>query len=180
MLVVIGIIALILGALLPALGSFFSTARGPNARNLISASLTNARNYAVAYNVTTALVFVPHDDGSTRRTLMFLAEHDGSSTLNFAPVAAQEITHLPDDIVVSSDDVRDDPEGDVAICFLPAGQLATLTANQIDWPNPPFTSGEISNNVSTATTFFYYDTVDTDSQEEEIIINYYTGAVIEE
>ena len=177
-LVVIAIIALVLGALLPALGTFFDSARGPNARNLISASLTNARNYAVAHNVTTALVFVPHNDGNTRRTLMFLAEHDGSIALNFDPVSAQEVMHLPDDIVVSDDPWRDDPEDAVAICFLPSGQLTTLAANQIDLPNPPL-SGNITI-VEEVTTFYYYDTVDTDSDPEQLRINYYTGAVIEE
>ena len=178
MMVVMAIIALAVGALMPAIGTFFDSGRGSNARNLVSASLTNARNYAVANNVTTALVFVEDDDGNTRRTLMFLAEHDGSSTLDFAPVAGREAMHLPDDIIVSHDNTRDNPEGDVAICFLPAGQLTMLNINQIDLPDPPL-SGNISI-VEEVTSFSFYDAIDNDSPVEELRINYYTGAVIEE
>ena len=174
LLVVIAIIALVLGTLMPALGSFFSSSRGPNARNLISVSLTVARNYAVANNVTTALVFVAYDDGELDRTLMFLAEHDGTSTLNFAPVAGREPTHLPDNIMVT-----DNPAETIAICFLPAGQLTTLAIASIDLPNP--LSGTINADIVEVTEFDIYDYVVSDEDpEEHLFINYYTGAVIEE
>ena len=173
MLVVIAIIALVIAVLMPAMGSFFDSARGPNARNLISVSLTNARNYAVANNITTALVFVEDDDpsGSPRRTLMFLAEHDGSSTLNFAPVAGREATHLPDNIMVT-----DDPTEAIAFCFLPAGQLTTLTIDpaNVTWPV------DAPDSVDSATELDIYDYVVSNTvPEQSFYINYYTGAVIE-
>ena len=180
MLVVIAIIALAVGALVPALGTFFDSARGPNAQNLISVSLTNARNHAVANNVTTALVFVEDDDGNTRRTLMFFAE--SSDGVNFTVVPGREATHLPDEIIISDDDVRDDPEvAAVAICFLPSGQLVQLTSiNQIAMPDPPGGPALTNADVSSVTSFHLYDSLNADSPVEKLLINYYTGAVIAE
>ena len=181
MLVVIAIIALVIAALMPAMGSFFDSARGPNARNLISVSLTNARNYAVANNITTALVFVEDDDpsGSPRRTLMFFAE--SSNGVDFTPVPGRETTHLPDEIIISDDNVPDDPEAPaVAICFLPSGQLfQTTSINQITMPDPPGGADLTNADVSSVTSFYLYDSLDSDSPVEELLINYYTGAVIE-
>jgi len=179
------IIALVIGAMLPAVGTFFDSARGPNARNLISASLTNARNYAVANNVTTALIFTEDDDpsGSPRRTLMFLVQDDGSDTNSFELVDGQEPTHLPDDIMLRNDPDPDDndPVETVAICFLPVGQLTTLTIAQIELPDPPGGGPIPAADIEEQTDIGIYDYVaSTDDPEMELYINYYTGAVIEE
>ena len=194
LLVVIAIIALVLGTLMPALGSFFSSSRGPNARNLISVSLTVARNYAVANNVTTALVFVDDDDprGSPLRTLMFLAERDTTATppdVEFIPVAGREPIHLPDNIIVSANDEPDAgfPDRVVVVCFLSTGQLTQISdadedydIDGIELPGDllPITSADLGS----VTDFYLYDFLNTnDPQElEHLFINYYTGAVIEE
>ena len=175
MMVVIAIIALVVAALVPALGTFFDSARGPNARNLISVSLTNARNYAVANNVTTALVFVEDDDpsGSPRRTLMFLAEHDGSNNLNFVP--GRDSTHLPDNIMLN-----DPPDVPIAICFLPTGQLTEI-AGITDIALPDGLGPRSGLNLNTVKNFYIYDFATGVAEElEHLYINYYTGAVIEE
>ncbi len=174
LLVVVAIVALSLAALLPALGSFFDSARAPDARNLISAHLAGARNYAVANNITTALVFVEDDDDDgTSRTLMFLAEEDiPDNPDEFIPVTGRETTHLPDNIMVTNDTTEA-----IAICFLPAGQLTTLTINpgDVTWPVDAPTS------VESATKLDIYDyVVSTEDPEVELYINYYTGAVIEQ
>ncbi|MBA7553770.1 hypothetical protein ES705_46369 [subsurface metagenome] len=172
LLVVVAIMMLAVGALLPALGGFFDSARAPDARNRISAHLAGARNYAVANNVTTALVFVEHNDGDLDRTLMFLAE--SSDGLNFAPVAGRQATHLPNNIMLT-----DNPTETIAICFLPAGQLTTLAITSIDLPNP--LSGTINANIVEVTELDIYDYVVSDENpEEHLYINYYTGAVIEQ
>ena len=172
------IIALVLGVMVPAVGTFFDSTRVPDARNLISASLTNARNYAVANSASTALVFVEHDDGDTRRTLMFLAEHDGSSTLDFNPIVAQEVTHLPDNIIISADNETDPDaaERDVIVCFMPTGQLTTpANIDSIDVPDLPDLT-----NVPSVSSFYLYDSLNAADSIEQVHINYYTGAVIEE
>jgi len=180
LLVVISIIALSLGVLMPALGSFFSSTRGPNARNIISVSLTGARNYAVANNVTTALVFVEDDvtDGP-RRTLMFLAE--SSNQTDFTAVTGREATHLPDNIIVSANQNSDPDllERNVVVCFLPTGQLSQLSglniAYQITLPDGS-TQDRTITSIASVPSFYLYDNTDL---IEQLRINYYTGAVIE-
>ena len=179
LLVVIAIIAILLGTLMPALGSFFSSSRGPNARNLISVSLTVARNYAVANNTTTALVFVEDDSADPVRTLMFLAKQDTTATppdLEFIPVAGREPVHLPDNIVVN-----EDPDEVLAICFLPVGQLTKLDVTQIKTPDPP-DSTIPDGDIKEVTEFSIYDLAGGGAAQEleHLFINYYTGAVIEE
>ena len=180
LLVVISIIALSLGVLMPALGSFFSSTRGPNARNIISVSLTGARNYAVANNITTALVFVDHDvPGDPQRTLMFLAE--SSDGVNFTPVTGRESTHLPDNIIVSANQNSDPDllERNVVVCFLPTGQLSQLSglniAYQITLPDGS-TQDRTITSIASVPSFYLYDNTDL---IEQLRINYYTGAVIE-
>ena len=191
MLIVIAIIALAVGALVPALGTFFDTARGPNAKNLISVSLTNARNYAVANNVTTALVFVEDDDGNLNRKLMFLATDDPANPGQLLLVTGREATHLPDNILVIPPDYADvDADTDteepdllateVIICFLPTGQLTEISGiTDIELPGgrPP-----ISCALDSVKDFYIYDYVDSGDPEElaHLYVNYYTGAVIEE
>ena len=192
MLVVMAIIALAIGALMPAIGSFFDSSRGPNARNLISASLTNARNYAVANNVTTALVFVKYDDDGLDRMLMFLATEDPANSGQFLLVTGRETTHLPDDIRAIPPDYTDvDGDTDIEeaypsaseaiVCFLPTGQLTEISSiSDIELPGSlTDISGE---NLSSTTHLYIYDYVDSDNPEElgHFYINYYTGAVIEE
>lgn len=170
LLVVIAIIALSLGVLMPAVGTFFDSSRGPNARNLISVTLTVARNYAVANNTTTALVFF--NDGDD--TLMFLSQEDPANPGDFIPVAGLEPTYLPEDIKVTDDLVKS-----IAFCFLATGQLTTLTINQIELPDPPL-NGTVSTDIEELTELDIYDYVVSDTvPEQSFYINYYTGAVIE-
>ncbi len=177
MLVVIAIVALAVGAMIPALGEFLDSARVPNAQNLISVSLTNARNYAVANSIKTALLFVEDDDGNTRRTLMFLAKEDlPDNPDEFVPVPGRETTHLPDNIMVTND-----PADTVAICFLASGQLTTFTINQITKPNPP--GGTINDvDIDEQIGLDIYDYVGSGAPKKlaGLYINYYTGAAIEE
>ena len=180
LLVVVGIMALALGALLPALGDFFDSARAPDARNLISAHLAGARNYAVANNVTTALVFT-EDQGApatNRRVRMYLARHNPIPANNnrFTVVAGRETTYLPDNILVSDDASKDDQgdEDTVVICFSPAGQLSAGRTVTIDSPPIP----TIGSKPSVAI-FWLYDAVGSDPVES-LRVNYYTGTVIEQ
>jgi hypothetical protein len=176
---VVAILTMVLGVLLPALGSFFNSTRGPNARNLISVNLTLARNYAVANNVNSALVFVAYDDpdGGRKRTLMFLIEPDPDNAGEFLPVAGQKATNLPDNIMV-----HDDPDEAIAIWFLPVGQLTErdTDASDIKWPEPTNPA-----DVDWAKELYIYDSTagpyPGDWEElYHLYINYYTGAVIEE
>ncbi len=159
LLVVVGIVALALGALLPALGGFFDSARGPDARNLISAHLAGARNYAVANNVTTALVFRGDDKGKLVRTSMVLIEHTPSAAWETTSVPGRKTTHLPDNIVIHPPLLG---TRSVEMCFLPTGQLTTMDGS--------------------VTEFYIYDYVDSDNPKEldHLSINYYTGTVIEQ
>ena len=170
LLVVVAIMMLAVGTLLPALGNFFDSARAPDARNLISAYLAGARNYAVANSVTTALVFTEDTSETKRRMLMFLAE--SSDGTNFTPVPGREARHLPNNIMLT-----DDPTEAIAVCFLPAGQLTKLAiapAN-VDWPVDAPTS------VKSVKELDLYDYVISDEDpEEHLYINYYTGVVIKQ
>ncbi len=172
-LVVVAIMALAMGAILPSMKGFFEGARIPDASNLISANLTGARNYAVTNNVTTALVFVEHnDDDGTSRTLMFLAE--SSDGTNFTAVTGRETTHLSNKIMLTNNTTIA-----IAICFLPAGQLTTLTIlpGDVTWP----TDVDAPASVTSATDFDIYDYVVSDTvPEQSFYINYYTGTVIEQ
>lgn len=171
-LVVVAIMALAMGAILPSVAGFFSGTRLADASNLISANLTNARNYAVTNNVTTALVFVEDDDGNTSRTLMFLAK--SPDQVNFTAVAGQETTHLSDKIMLTNNTTIA-----IAICFLPAGQLTTLTIlpGNVTWP----TDVDAPASVTSATEFDIYDyVVSSTVSEQSFYINYYTGMVVEQ
>ena len=173
LLTVIAIIGLSLGVLLPSLGSFFDSARGPNARNLISAHLMGARNYAVANSVTTALVFTEDISASKRQILMYLTRFD-PATSQFTVVPGRETTYLPNEIMISSDSDRDDQEGSVVICFSPAGQLTVVSSPTIS--NPPIAT--IGSNDS-ASSFYLYDSKANDSPVD-LQVNYYMGTVIEQ
>ena len=197
LLVVVAIIALTLGTVLPTLGGFFDGARGPDARNLMSAHLAGARNYAVANKVTTALVFVDDDAGGTSRTLMFLAEQEtdiniiAPPDIGFKPVAGREATHLPDNIVVSANDISAGaafPDRIVLMCFSPAGQLTVIAEGTDDDPLVddiilPGSLGSIqqSGGLVSVTSLYLYDfrvsSVNPD-ELDHLYINYYTGAVI--
>ena len=167
LLVVVAIMSLALGALLPTLKGFFDSARLPDARNLISASLPGARNYAVANTVTTALIF-EEDDGGGRamRTSIFFAEQSDLSNgvLEVTPVAGRKSTHLPDNIIVSANQDGDSgfPDRTVGVCFSPTGQLIQLDDSVTD--------------------FYLYDFTNSNNPEEldRLYINYYTGAVIKQ
>ena len=172
LLVVVAIVVLAVGALLPALGSFFDSARAPNARNLISAHLAGARNYAVANNVTTALVFTEDTSGSNRQVRMYLARYDPTST-NFTVVAGRETTYLPDNILISNDGNRDNLEDTVVICFSAAGQLTVVSSPTIS--NPPIVTIGSANSRAN---FYLYDDIGSDPVES-LRVNYYTGTVIE-
>lgn len=176
LLVVVAIMALAMGALLPSLKGFFSGTRLPDARNLISASLINARNYAVTNNITTALVFTEDQTApeTKRRTRMYLAS--STATPNFTVVPGRGTTYLPDNVLVSDDPTKDSQgnEDTVAICFSPAGQLTVGTSVTIS-PEPILTIGTPS---SRADFHLYDDSVDDDATDFQI--NYYTGTVIEQ
>ena len=178
LLTVIAIIALSLGVLLPSLGGFFNSARAPDARNLISAHLTGARNYAVANTVTTALVFTEDTSASKRRILMYLTRHDPiPADLNrFTVAPGRETTYLPYEIIISDDAVRDNQgnENSVVICFSPAGQLTVGTAVSVSSPPKP----TIGSNASSSN-FYLYDSKANDDPAE-LQINYYMGTVIEQ
>ena len=183
LLVVVAIMVLAMGALLPTLKGFFDSAGSSDARNLITANLTGARNYAVANSVTTALVFVQYDlKNKPLRTLMFLAESgDGTS---FAPVPGQKPIHLPDKIILSQGNVGS-LKRNATISFLPTGQLTelTITASNITWPdllNNPDLIDSPPNSVVPAKSFYLYDATDKKKPKEleYLSINYYTGAVI--
>ena len=173
LLTVIAIIGLSLGVLLPSLGSFFDSARGPDARNLISAYMMGARNYAVANTVTTALVFTEDTSGDNRRVLMYLTRFNSANS-EFAIVPGRETTYLPDEIMISYGIGKDNPEDSVAICFSPAGQLTVGRSVTVTNPAVP----TIGSN-SSAGTFYLYDSKANDSPVETLQINYYMGTVIE-
>ena len=171
LLVVIAIIALSLGVLMPAVGAFFDSSRGPNARNLISVTLTVARNYAVANTTTTALVFTEDTTSAERRVQMYLTQYDATNT-EFIVVSGRETTYLPDNILISNDSSDDDPEDTVVICFSPAGQLSVFSS-------PTFNASiDTIGSADSVTNFYLYDAVGSDPVES-FFINYYTGAVIE-
>ncbi len=193
LLVVVAIVGLTLGAVLPTLAGFFDGARGPDARNLMSAYLVGARNYAVANKITTALVFVEDDDGGTVRTLMFLAEKYTDTTvvpadIGFRPVAGREATHLPDNIVVSTNDINDGtfPDRIVLICFSPMGQLTVISNisedTDIDILALPDGLGtDTGMDLGSVTSLYLYDFKVSSVNPEELSylrVNYYTGAVI--
>ncbi len=180
LLVVVAIMVLAVGALLPALGSFFDSARAPDARNLMSAHLAGARNYAVANNTTTALVFVEDDEtDGPMRTLMFLAE--SSDQVDFTAVAGRELSHLPNNIVVSANTDGDSgfPDREVVVCFLASGQLTALSSIN-DIKN--IDDDVVVNGVGSVTSFYLYDFAGSGNPVEldQLSINYYTGAVIEQ
>ena len=139
LLVVISILALVMGILLPSLGSFFDSSRGPDAYNLISATLRGTRNYAVANNVTAAVVFVADDDGSKSRTLMFQAEQETSPAnpgdLVFVPVAGRDAIYLPDNIVIVDIELGLGNRT-VIVCFSPDGQLVQVIDDSGDDDEP--------------------------------------------
>ncbi len=190
LLVVISILALVMGILLPSLGSFFDSSRGPDAYNLISATLRGTRNYAVANNVTAAVVFV--DDGNTDkdRTLMFQAEQDLASSLSdnvvFVPVAGRDAVHLPDNIVIA-DEGLGLLNGTVIVCFSPAGQL-TYVSDDLSEPEDPVIvrpdgTGPPIQGLYSATQLYVQDSKYNESEPEQLYdlrINYYTGTVIEQ
>ena len=170
---------LTVGTLLPALGNLFDSARAPDARNLMSAHLAGARNYAVANSVTTALVFTENEDApeTKRRMLMYLARYDPTNT-NFTVVPGRETTYLPDNIVISDDDNDDDLEDSVVICFSAAGQLTAGRSFVID--SPPIGSAiDLGDNINSVANFWLYDAVGSDPAES-LQINYYTGVVIKQ
>ena len=194
LLMVVAIVTMVLVVLLPALGAFFDSARGPNARNLMSVNLTLARNYAVANNVSTALVSAEDDvDGGM---LMFLAEQDVAALKEdpprtvFRPVSGYQTTHFPENIVVVPQDPDDEEEPDfdadaAVVCFLPTGQLTQISGpNNIDEIELP---GELSpvGDVDAVKSLYIFDSTRGDDPEEDweqlhhLYINYYTGAVIE-
>lgn len=181
LLVVVAIVVLTVGALLPALGGFFDSARAPDARNLISAHLAGARNYAVANNITTALVFT-EDEGAPetkRRVLMYLAEYDATDD-EFKVVPGRETTYLPDNILISDDATKDDQgdEDTVVICFSAAGQLTVGKQFAIEEP-PIGDEIDLLDNINSIASFFLYDAVSSDPVES-LRVNYYTGMVIEQ
>ena len=191
LLVVVSIIALSLGIVVPTLGGFFASARGPDSRNLISANLLWARNYAVANSTTSALVFVDdNDDADHLRTLKFFAEMDltmgAPGDVGFAPIAGREAVYLPNDIVVSANeyDPGDIPSFDrtVIIVFSPQGQLTTLSDIDIlVLPNGSTYPG-LNSPQESVTNFYLYDFKGSGDPVElyDLGINYYTGTVIEQ
>ena len=165
LLVVVAIVALTLGVLLPTLGDFLDSTRVSDARNLISANLAGARNYAVANNIATALVFEADDvAGGAKRTLMFFAEQNVTNPgLENTAVVGRKNTPLPNNIVVSANKYGElgFPDRTVAVCFLPTGQLTQMDGSVAD--------------------FYLYDfAVSDEDLQEHLYINYYTGTVIEE
>lgn len=193
LLVVVSIMALMMGVLLPAVGSFLDSSRGPDAYNLTSATLRGTRNYAVANNVTAALVFVANDSGGNYRTLMFQAEQDVDSDLSdnlvFTAVPAREATLLPKNIVISTNNIDagvDFPDRTVVVCFSPAGQLTRLSYNPTATDNPvivlPGGSTRPAPNLSSVTDFYIHDFTSSAAPRQlyHLYVNYYTGTVIEE
>ncbi len=181
LLVVVGIIVLVLGALLPTLGGFFSGARAPNARNLISAHLAGARNYAVANSVTTALVFSEDEEApkTKRRILMYLAKYDAVDD-DFKEVTGRKTTYLPTNILISEDEDEnddDDLEATVVICFSPAGQL--IVGKQFEIENPPIGDEIYSEDGINSRAFFWLYDKKLSDEPMDLQINYYTGEVIE-
>lgn len=178
LLTVVAIMALAMGALLPTLKGFFDSARLPDARNLISSSLTGARNYAVANTVTTALVFSEDEAASAnkRRIRMYLARYNATDD-KFEEVPGRKTTYLPDNVLISNDATKDTQGGEdtVVICFSTVGQLIIITGTDIDINNPPIPT--IGSQNSRANFWLYDDSVN-DSPMESFQINYYTGAVI--
>ena len=179
LLVVVGIIVLVLGALLPTLGGFFSGARAPNARNLTSAHLAGARNYAVANGITTALVFSEDKEApkTKRRIQMYLAKFDPipADLDRFTVVTGRKTTYLPTNILISDDKSKDDQgnEKTVVICFSPAGQLTVGKDVTVDSPPIDTIGSEPSVSI-----FWLYDKK-LDDEPMELSVNFYTGAVIE-
>ena len=179
LLVVVAIMALAMGALLPSVKGFFDGARVPDARNLIAANLTGARNYAVANNITTALVFTEDTSGTKRRVLMYLTENLDPTNNTFTVVPGRKTTYLPDNIVISDDAIKNSQGGEntVTICFSPAGQMTVGTSVTIS-PEPILTIGTPS---SRADFHLYDDSVkDEDLPADSFQVNYYTGTVIEQ
>ena len=195
LLVVIAILALVMGMLLPGLGGFFDSSRGPNAYNLISATLRGTRNYAVANNVTAAVVFVADDDGGKYRTVMFQAEQVLDSSLYdnvvFRAVAGRDAVYLPDNVVVSVN--RAEPGEDfypyriVVVCFSPNGQLVQISDDQNANDDPviePPANLELDvepiedPDLSSVTNFYVYDFKSSPQELYDLYINYYTGAVM--
>ena len=172
LLMVVAIIGLSLGAILPALGSFFDSARGPDARNLMSVSLMGARNYAVANNITTALVFTEDTSETKPRVRVYLAEYD-STDGDFEVVRGQETRYLPVEILISDDDTKDNPEYTVVICFSAVGQLTVVSSPTISSPPIP----TIGSGDSVRSCYMYDGSVG-DSPMELLEVNYYTGELI--
>ena len=177
LLVVIAILAMVLAGLLPAVGSFMKSSGMPNTVSLIDVNSRGARNYAVANNVTTALVFVEEDSGSERRVLMFVAKMEIGNPSKFVALTTWESSYLADRIVVSSDVNRDNPEAPVAICFLPSGQLTDLGTDsepiEVELPNETLRDDVISER-----SFYLYD-AQTNIAPQQIRINYYPGSVVD-
>ena len=172
--------ALAMGALLPSVKGFFDGARVPDARNLIAANLTGARNYAVANNITTALVFTEDTSGTKRRVLMYLTENLDPTNNTFTVVPGRKTTYLPDNIVISDDAIKNSQGGEntVTICFSPAGQMTVSTAVTISSPPP----GSQNVSASSVANFWLYDdsVKDEDLPADSFQVNYYTGTVIEQ
>ena len=191
LLVVISILALVMGILLPSLGSFFDSSRGPDAYNLISATLRGTRNYAVANNVTAAVVFVADDNPGKYRTVMFQAEQDLDSSLSddvvFVAVPGRDAVYLPDNIVVA-DAGAGLLDRIVIVCFSANGQLVQVdddpdVINDEPVINPPGNLAPRDVPGLYSAIQFYIQDYKYDEEVPEnlydLYINYYTGTVIE-
>ena len=193
LLVVISILALVMGILLPSLGSFFDSSRGPDAYNLISATLRGTRNYAVANNVTAAVVFVADDNTDKDRTLMFQAEQDLDSSLSdnvvFVPVAGRDAVHLPDNITIPDVELGL-LDRIVIVCFSPTGQLIQISDDPsatddpvMVFPNQLSRGAQDVDGLSSVTELYIQDSKHNRTEPEPLYdlgINYYTGTVIEQ
>lgn len=172
LMVVIIIMAMLLAISVPIFRAFADTGQA-NAHNSISGLLKTAWNRAIGENSTMALRFSRTDLGTIVHLYRWeqlkdengnpIRDENGRAIKDFVLVPDFKEGHLPRGIITAPPTESGQPDllkDEMQICFLSTGQL--------------------SPSHGSSTFFFVYDSVPNPPQQlEKIIINYYTGQLIE-